>query len=173
MEEKIPLWHNKTTEETFSALLSQPYGLTPQEASQRLAQNGANKLPTSRGRTAFQRFLSQFHNVLIHVLLVVMVITALLNHWVDAGVIAGVVLINAIIGFIQEGKAENALNAIQAMLAPTALVLRGSRQVMIKAEELVVGDVVILQPGDRVPADLRLFRMVETSNGSNLPCVAS
>ncbi|KOO04173.1 cation-transporting P-type ATPase [Vibrio nereis] len=158
MEEKITLWHNKTTEETFSALLSQPYGLTPQEASQRLAQNGANKLPTSRGRTAFQRFLSQFHNVLIHVLLVVMVITALLNHWVDAGVIAGVVIINAIIGFIQEGKAENALNAIQAMLAPTALVLRGSHQVMIKAEELVVGDVVILQPGDRVPADLRLFR---------------
>ncbi|UUM32785.1 cation-translocating P-type ATPase [Vibrio japonicus] len=158
MTESSHPWHSQSVEDTFSALSSQPNGLEPQEASQRLAQYGLNKLPTSHGRTVFQRFIAQFHNVLIHVLLVVMVITALLNHWVDAGVIAGVVVINAIIGFLQEGKAETALNAIQAMLAPTALVLRGGHQVNLKAEELVVGDVVILQSGDRVPADLRLFR---------------
>ncbi|WP_321462659.1 cation-transporting P-type ATPase [uncultured Vibrio sp.] len=158
MEETGDLWHNKSIDDTFSKLSSQPDGLAPQESAQRLSQFGANRLPVSHGRSVFQRLLSQFHNVLIHVLLVVMVVTAALGHWVDAAVVAGVVIINAIIGFIQEGKAENALNAIQAMLAPTALVLRDSHQVKINADELVVGDVVILQSGDRVPADLRLFR---------------
>jgi magnesium-transporting ATPase (P-type) len=158
MEETSDLWHNKSIEDTFSKLSSLPDGLTPQEAAQRLTQFGANKLPTSPGRSLFQRLLSQFNNVLIHVLLVVMVITAVLGHWVDAAVIAGVVVINALIGFLQEGKAENALNAIQAMLAPTALALRGGHQINIDAEDLVIGDVVILQSGDRVPADLRLFR---------------
>ncbi|MBR9787463.1 MAG: cation-transporting P-type ATPase [Vibrionaceae bacterium] len=158
MEKTGELWHSKSIEETFYKLSSQPDGLTPQESAQRLSRFGANKLPTSHGRSVFQRLLSQFHNVLIHVLLVVMIVTAALGHWVDTAVIAGVVIINAIIGFIQEGKAEYALNAIQAMVAPTALVLRDSRQIKINAEELVVGDVVILQSGDRVPADLRLFR---------------
>lgn len=158
MEETGDLWHNQSIETTFSKLSSQPDGLTPQESAQRLARFGANKLPTSHGRSVFQRLLSQFHNVLIYVLLVVMVVTAALGHWVDATVIAGVVIINAIIGFIQEGKAENALNAIQAMLAPTALVMRDSHQIKINTDELVVGDVVILQSGDQVPADLRLFR---------------
>ncbi|NVC95493.1 cation-transporting P-type ATPase [Vibrio natriegens] len=158
MEETGDLWHNQSIERTFSKLSSQPDGLTPQESAQRLARFGANKLPTSHGRSVFQRLLSQFHNVLIYVLLVVMVVTAALGHWVDATVIAGVVIINAIIGFIQEGKAENALNAIQAMLAPTALVMRDSHQIKINTDELVVGDVVILQSGDQVPADLRLFR---------------
>ncbi|MDV6250368.1 cation-transporting P-type ATPase [Vibrio sp. EA2] len=158
MEETGDLWHSKSIDETFSTLSSQPDGLSPQQSAQRLSQFGANRLPVSHGRTVFQRFLGQFQNVLIHVLLVVMVVTAALGHWVDAAVVAGVVIINAIIGFIQEGKAENALNAIQAMLAPTALVLREGHQIKINTDELVVGDVVILQSGDRVPADLRLFR---------------
>ncbi|MGP8307908.1 cation-transporting P-type ATPase [Vibrio sp. YIC-376] len=158
MEETSDLWHNKSVEDTFSKLSSLPDGLTPQEAALRLSQFGANKLPTNHGRSVFQRLLSQFNNVLIHVLLIVMVVTAVLGHWVDAAVIGGVVIINAIIGFLQEGKAENALNAIQAMLAPSALVLREGHQINIDAEELVIGDVVILQSGDRVPADLRLFR---------------
>ncbi|MCG9702167.1 cation-transporting P-type ATPase [Vibrio natriegens] len=158
MDKISDLWHNKSIEDTFATLSSQAGGLTPQEASQRLTKFGANKLPTSHGRSIFQRLLGQFNNVLIHVLLVVMVVTAALGHWVDAAVIAGVVIINAIIGFLQEGKAENALNAIQSMLAPTALVLRNGRQVTINAEDLVIGDVVILQSGDRVPADLRLVR---------------
>nr|WP_321274243.1 cation-transporting P-type ATPase [uncultured Vibrio sp.] len=158
MEQTGDLWHSKSIDDTFSKLSSQPDGLAPQESAQRLSQFGANKLPVSHKRSVFQRLLSQFHNVLIHVLLVVMIVTAALGHWVDAAVVAGVVIINAIIGFIQEGKAENALNAIQAMLAPTALVLRDGHQIKINADELVVGDVVILQSGDRVPADLRLFR---------------
>ncbi|HAS61106.1 MAG TPA: carbonate dehydratase [Vibrio sp.] len=158
MEEITNRWHNKSTEETFSALSTHPQGLASAEANRRLNKFGANKLPTSRGRSVAQRLLAQFHNVLIYVLLVVMIVTALLGHWVDAWVIAGVVIINAIIGFIQEGRAEHALNAIQAMLAPSALVIRGGHQLNINAEQLVMGDVVVLQSGDRVPADLRLFR---------------
>ncbi|MDF2152854.1 cation-transporting P-type ATPase [Vibrio sp. CAU 1672] len=158
MDEVPHVWHHKSVEETFASLSSQPDGLSEQEASHRLKMFGANRLPTARGRSVLQRLLGQFHDVLIHVLLLVMVVTAAIGHWVDAGVIAGVVVINAIIGFIQEGRAENALSAIQAMLAPTALVLRGGHQVTINADQLVVGDVVILQSGDRVPADLRLFR---------------
>jgi magnesium-transporting ATPase (P-type) len=152
------LWHHISAEETFTELSTQPEGLRPKEAARRLSEYGPNKLPPSPGRSVIQRLIGQFHNILIYVLLIVMLVTATLGHWMDAAVIAGVVLINAIIGFIQEGRAENALNAIKAMLAPTALVLREGHQFNIDAEQLVVGDVVILQSGDRVPADLRLFR---------------
>ena len=86
-------------------------------------------------------------------------VTAVLGHWVDTGVILAVVLLNALIGFIQEGKAENALKAIQQMLSPHAIVMRHAQQVTIEAEELVPGDIVILQSGDKVPADLRLFQL--------------
>ncbi|KKK97632.1 hypothetical protein LCGC14_2650810, partial [marine sediment metagenome] len=85
--------------------------------------------------------------------------TAMLGHWIDAGVIMGVVFINAVIGFVQEGKAENALKAIRQMLSPNAMVLRNGKQTTIPAKELVPGDVVLLQSGDKVPADLRLFRV--------------
>ena len=85
-------------------------------------------------------------------------ITALLGHWLDTSVILGVVVINAFIGFIQEGKAEDALRAIKKMLSPQAVVLRDGKRMTIPAEELVVGDVVYLQSGDKVPADLRLIK---------------
>ena len=105
------------------------------------------------------RFFYQFHNVLIYVLIAASAVTAMLGHWVDASVILGVVLINAVIGFVQEGKAENALRAIRQMLSPNAMVMRDGRQMTIRAEELVPGDIVLLQSGDKVPADLRLFRV--------------
>ncbi len=158
MEEITHLWHHESTQEAFCALSTQPEGLTLGEAEKRLLTYGQNKLPPSRGRSVIQRLIAQFHNVLIYVLLVVMIVTAALGHWMDAVVIAGVVVINAIIGFIQEGRAEHALNAIKAMLAPTAVVLRDGQQLNINAEQLVIGDIVILQSGDKVPADLRLFR---------------
>ncbi|MGF1724376.1 cation-transporting P-type ATPase [Photobacterium nomapromontoriensis] len=158
MDENPHIWHHESADSTFAAVASQPEGLEVDEARRRLTEQGLNKLPTSHGRSVLQRLLGQFHNVLIHVLLIVMVVTAILGHWIDAAVIAGVVVINALIGFIQEGRAEHALNAIQSMLAPSARVLRGGQPFTIPAEQLVVGDVVILQSGDRVPADLRLFR---------------
>ncbi|WEM44370.1 cation-transporting P-type ATPase (plasmid) [Photobacterium sp. DA100] len=151
-------WHHCSVQQTFKAVDSRPEGLSAEEAKQRLHQQGPNKLPDPQKRSFITRFISQFNNLLIYVLLVVMVITGLLGHWLDTGVIAGVVLINAIIGFIQEGRAEEALKAIRSMLSPNAEVIRGGRQQTIAVENLVIGDVVLLQPGDRIPADLRLCR---------------
>jgi calcium-translocating P-type ATPase len=103
------------------------------------------------------RFLVQFHNVLIYVLLGAAVVTAALQHWIDTGVILAVVVANAIIGFIQEGKAEAAMTAIRQMLAPKAAVLRGGARVTVDGTALVPGDIVLLEPGDKVPADLRVI----------------
>ena len=103
------------------------------------------------------RFALQFHNVLIYVLIGSAGITAGLGHWVDTGVILGVVLINAVIGFVQEGKAEKALDAIRSMLSLHAMVLREGRRREIDAAGLVPGDLVLLASGDKVPADLRLL----------------
>ena len=104
------------------------------------------------------RVLRQFNNLLIYVLLVAAFVTLWLRDYLDAAVILGVVVINAIIGFVQEGKAERALDAVRAMLASRATVLRGGDRHEIDAADLVPGDVVLLESGARVPADLRLLR---------------
>ncbi|MBE0596794.1 MAG: HAD-IC family P-type ATPase, partial [Desulfuromonadales bacterium] len=152
-------WHALTAEETLSRLESRPQGLSPAEAAQRLASHGPNRLPPPWRPGALRRFLAQFHNVLIYVLLLAAVVTALLGHWVDFAVILAVVVINALIGFVQEGKAEKALESIRSLLSLQAMVLRGGSRQPIPAEELVPGDVVFLQSGDKVPADLRLLRL--------------
>jgi len=151
-------WHANSQTEVLEKLTSSLDGLTQSEADLRLERNGPNLLPEGKTRTPLQRFLSQCHNVLIYVLMVAAGITAFLGHWVDSGVIFGVVIINAVIGFVQEGKAEDALRAIKQMLSSQALVLRGGRRITIGAEELVVGDIVFLQSGDKVPADCRLLK---------------
>ncbi|WP_068634976.1 cation-transporting P-type ATPase [Thauera butanivorans] len=132
-------------------------GLDAAEAAARLARYGANTLPEPPRNGPLKRFLLQFHNVLIYVLLVAGVVTLLLGHHVDSGVIFGVVLINAFIGFLQEGKAERALDAIRDMLSPHAQILRDGRRQEVDAGELVPGDIVFLASGDKVPADLRLI----------------
>ncbi|MFC3682274.1 HAD-IC family P-type ATPase [Hydrogenophaga luteola] len=133
-------------------------GLDANEVLRRLAQHGPNRLPEPPRRPAWQRFALQFHNPLIYVLLAAGLATLLLGSLVDAGVILGVVLINALIGHIQEGKAEQALAAVRSMLAARATVQRGGERHQIDAGELVPGDIVWLEPGDRVPADLRLLQ---------------
>lgn len=133
-------------------------GLSTEEARRRLSQYGPNRLPEPPRRSALTRFLSQFRNVLIYVLVVAAVVTSLLGHWLDTAVIAGVVVINALIGFIQEGRAERAMEAVREILAPEATVLRDGVRMVIAAEEVVPGDVVLLESGDKVPADLRLLR---------------
>jgi P-type E1-E2 ATPase len=102
------------------------------------------------------RFFMQINNVLIYVLLAAAVGKVLLGEWLDASVILGVVIINALLGFIQEGKAEKALDSIRNMLSAEAMAVRDGKTRMIPAEELVPGDVVLLQSGDKIPADLRL-----------------
>jgi len=152
-------WHHQSTEDVLQALHSSQQGLTKDEAAQRLQTYGANQLPQAHSRSALLRFLCQFHNVLIYVLIVAAAVTALLGHFIDASVILGVVIINALIGYLQEGKAENALRAIQQMLSLSAMVKRDGKQLSLPAEALVPGDIVTLQSGDKVPADLRLLRV--------------
>ncbi|ODM43097.1 cation-transporting P-type ATPase [Cereibacter johrii] len=149
--------HSRPAEACLTALDARPEGLTDAEAAARLARHGPNRLPEARTRGPIRRFLAQFNNVLIYVLLVASVVTAALQHWIDTGVILAVVLANAVIGFIQEGKAESAMAAIRGMLAPRAAVLRNGRRVSIDGAHLVPGDIVLLEAGDKVPADLRLI----------------
>jgi len=152
-------WHQLPADDALAAQQTSPAGLSAEEAARRLAEHGPNLLTPPSKRGPLMRFLLQFHNVLIYVLLAAAAVTALLAHWVDTAVIVGVVVINSIIGFIQEGKAEQAMEAIRRMLSPEATVLRGGKRVVVEAETLVPGDIVLLQSGDKVPADLRLLHM--------------
>jgi len=152
-------WHTETTKTVFETLATTPDGLSKEELTGRLVKYGPNRLPEPKTRSPLVRFLCQFHNVLIYVLMAASAVTAMLGHWVDASVILAVVLLNAVIGFLQEGKAENALRAIRQMLSPNAMVMRAGRQMTVLAEELLPGDIVLLQSGDKVPADLRLIRV--------------
>jgi len=145
-------WHNMPALEVSNALGSSTTGLSSDEARRRLDQFGPNRLPTAHKDSLLLRFARQFNNILIYVLLASAAITALLAHWVDCSVIVGVVVINAIIGVIQEGKAERALDAIRNMLSLNATVLRDAQRSEIPAEQLVAGDIVLLSSGDKVPA---------------------
>ncbi|MEJ2393427.1 MAG: cation-transporting P-type ATPase [Candidatus Thiodiazotropha sp.] len=152
-----PDWHTLDIEQLQRRLASDVDGLTQQEANLRLQRFGPNRLPETKPRSAWRSFLAQFHNLLIYVLISAGMVTLLLQHWLDAAVIFGVVIINALIGFLQEGKAEDALRAIRSMLAPRAQVVRDGRLITLDAQQLVAGDLVPLQAGDRVPADMRLI----------------
>jgi len=153
-----PPWHALDAASAAARLGSPDEGLSGAEAAARLERFGPNRLTPPKRRPAWMRFLAQFHNLLIYVLLASGMVALLMRHWTDAGVIFGVVLVNALIGYIQEGKAEQALEAIRNMLSPQAVVMRDGHAVTLAAEELVPGDRVFLASGDRVPADLRLER---------------
>lgn len=150
-------WHSINPEDALSRLNASPDGLTQEDAQQRLADAGPNQLQQQTGRHWTKRLLEQFNNVLMLILLVAAVASFLLGHSVDAAAIVGVVIIIALIGFIQEGKAEQALNSIRNMLSPQANVLRDGHRAKVPAETLVPGDIVLIESGDRVPADLRLL----------------
>jgi magnesium-transporting ATPase (P-type) len=146
-----------TKDEVLSALDADEQGLTRDEALKRLVHYGPNELPRKKKPGMLRRFFSQFNNVLIYVLLVSAAFTAFLAEWADTGVILGVVVINAIIGVIQEGKAEQAMESIRRMLSLRANVRRNGDEFEIPAEQVVPGDIVLLRSGDRVPADLRIL----------------
>src|SRR5262249_40023265 len=151
-------WHALSPAEVVERLhTNAETGLDPSEASARLEKYGPNRLPQGRKRGPLARFFSQFHNVLIYVLLVAGFIKLMLNLWVDASIILAVVVLNALLGFLQAGKAEKALDSIRNMLSAEARTLRGGETRLIPAEQLVPGDVVLLESGDKVPADLRLI----------------
>jgi magnesium-transporting ATPase (P-type) len=132
-------------------------GLDQSEALSRLEQYGPNRLPEGRKRGPLTRFIGQFNNVLVYVLLAAGFVKLMLSLWIDASIIFAVVVINALLGFIQEGKAEKALDSIRNMLSDAARTIRAGETRMLPAEQLVPGDVVLLESGDKVPADLRLI----------------
>lgn len=154
-------WHSISADETLSQLETQATGLSDDQTQERLRKHGLNQLPEQKPKGSFTRLLLQFHNTLIYILIAAGIIKLLLGSWIDAGVILGVVLINALIGFVQEGKAEKALKAIRQMLSLQATVLRNGQKATVSSTQLVPGDVVLLASGDKVPADLRLIETRE------------
>ncbi len=150
-------WHARDSQAVVEALRTRSGGLDAAEVEARRERHGPNRLRPPAKAGPLKRFLKHLHNILIYILIAAAVGTALLGHWVDTGVIIAVVLINTLIGFVQEGRAEKALDAIRQMLSPSAMVIREGRRHEIPADEIVPGDVVALQPGDKVPADLRLI----------------
>jgi magnesium-transporting ATPase (P-type) len=150
-------WHALTVDEVLKRLTtSTEKGLAVGEASARLQKYGPNRLPEGKKRGPLMRFISQFNNILVYVLLGAGFTKMMLGLWIDASIILGVVILNGLLGFIQEGKAEKALDSIRNMLSAEARTLRGGEARMIPAEQLVPGDIVLLESGDKVPADLRL-----------------
>lgn len=162
--EKPRTWHAWSADEALVELSADiEAGLSQHEAEKRLEQHGKNSLPEPEKRGAWRRLIAQFKNPLIYVLVAAGAVTFAIGHFTDAWVIIGVVLVNAVIGFIQEGKAEKALEAVRSMQARRSTVRRDGERREIEAELLVPGDIVLLESGDRVPADVRLVRVKNLS----------
>jgi cation-transporting P-type ATPase F len=152
-------WHHRPADQVVEQLGSRrERGLDPAEVTRRQEQYGPNVVTAQRGHGPLVRFLLQFHQPLIYVLLAATLVTLLLEEYVDAGVIFGVVLVNAFVGFIQEAKALKAIDALARTLTTEATVIRGGVKLRVSSAGLVPGDIVLLQSGDKTPADLRLFR---------------
>jgi len=151
-------WHHLPAYEVIDLLQSdQEKGLDLFEADDRQKHFGPNVITGKKGKGPLLRFLLQFHQPLIYILLAAGTITAFLQEWIDAGVIIGVVLVNAFIGFIQEAKAVKAIEALARTMTTEAMVLRAGEKQRISSAAVVPGDIVLLQSGDKVPADMRLF----------------
>jgi Ca2+-transporting ATPase len=151
-------WHHLPETELFEFLETSPEkGLDSFEVAHRLERFGPNRITQKKGTNPLVLFLMQLHQPLVYILLAAALITSFLREWVDAGVIFGVVIVNAVIGFIQEAKAVKAIQALSRSLTSAATVVRSGERRQIPAAELVPGDIVLLQSGDKVPADLRLI----------------
>ena len=152
-------WHCVDFPEALERAGTHPQGLTAHEAARRLARHGPNRLEAAASAGWLRRLLSQFRDVLVVVLLAAGAVVLALGHVTDAVVIFAVTVLNALIGFVQEARAERALGAIRAMLAPVAVAIRDGRRLTLDAASLVRGDLVWLEAGERVPADLRLMEV--------------
>lgn len=163
-ENSTQLWHSLSAVEVIARLESNPDGLGDSEATQRLTKYGPNELQAAAPVSRWAILAAQFKNVLIIILLIGAALSAFMGHGTEAVAISVMVLLAVLLGFVQEYRAERALEALSRMAAPTAAVLRDGQEVVIPASKLVPGDVVLLRTGDRVPADLRLLETI------NLQC---
>ena len=157
----MPDFHSLTIESCFKELKTSAAGLTREEAGKRLKKYGFNKLEEEKPLGRLTILLSQFKSPLIYVLLAAAIISFLLHEYVDAGVIIGAVVLNTIIGFFQENKANRALSRLREMVEHKALVLRDGREIVVESSQLTVGDIIILRAGNRAPAD---GRIIEANN---------
>lgn len=156
--EKEKSFHTMDAEEVLKYLDSRSDGLTEQEAGERLSRFGPNELKEGKKKTMFIMFLEQFKNVMVIVLLIAAVVSAVVGHeMTDAAIILVVVLLNAVLGVVQESKAEKALAALKKMSTPFVKVKRAGNTRQIKTEELVPGDIALIEAGDIIPADMRLL----------------
>jgi cation-transporting ATPase F len=159
MKSRTSTWHSLAGDALINRLGSDlAQGLSSIAAQEKLTQHGENRLTPRRSKSPLRLFLSQFHQPLVYILLLSAIVTAALEEWVDSSVIFGVVLINALIGFIQEHNALRAINALSQVLNIGATVIRDGQQYALSAQALVPGDIVVLHAGDKVPADLRLLK---------------
>ncbi|MCP3852061.1 MAG: cation-transporting P-type ATPase [Gammaproteobacteria bacterium] len=160
--EQGKVWHSLEAKEVLDLLnVEEKNGLSSGEVESRQKKYGFNVLTQKKGTSLITLFLLQFHQPLVYILLAATVITALLGEWVDSSVIFGVLIINAVIGFIQEEKAIRAIDSLAKMSKINATVIRDGKKVVIDSKELVVGDIVILSSGDKVPADMRILKLNE------------
>ncbi|HDR8070884.1 cation-translocating P-type ATPase [Bacillus cereus] len=155
-------WYSKTKDQILIDLeTNEQHGLTDEIVSERLKQYGSNELATKQKRTLWQRIFAQINDVLVYVLIIAALISAFVGEWADASIIALVVVLNAVIGVVQESKAEQALEALKKMATPKAIVKRNGELKEIPSEHVVPGDIVMLDAGRYIPCDLRL---IETAN---------
>ncbi len=154
-------WHSKQIEAVLEDLQTDSFGLTDEEVKQRLEKYGPNELREAKRITAFQIFLNQFKDIFVIMLLIATGISFLVGEATDALTIAAIVILNAVVGFVQEYRSEKAMEAMKKLTAPQARLLRNGKEAIVQAKEIVPGDVVLLEAGDRVPADCRLIEAVE------------
>lgn len=160
MDQQQQAWHAQPSETVVSELNTDAkLGLSTDDAIIRQQRYGMNNITEHKGTGPFKRFMIQFHQPLVYILLAAVAVTMALGEWVDSAVIFMVVLLNAIIGFVQESKALQAINALSKSVKTTTIVIRDGNKISIPAEQLVPGDLVVLQPGDKVSADMRLIKI--------------
>ncbi len=154
-------WHSMEKENLLKSLKATEAGLSTEEAERRLQEFGPNELVTKKGVSPIQIFFGQFKDIFVIMLLIAIVISVAINEIVDAATIGTIVVLNALVGFVQEYRSEKAMEAMKKLTAPKARVLRNGKELLIPSREVVPGDIALLEAGDRIPADARLLNVVD------------
>ena len=157
---KFMYWHTKGIDSIYSEINSSKTGLTDHESSKRLDKYGKNKLVKKQKFTAIKIFINQFKSFLVVLLTLAVIVSYYLGEIIDAYVIGIIIILNALLGFVQEYKAERAIESLKKLSTTNAKVLRDGKEELINAEELVPGDIILLEEGDKVPADARLVEVI-------------